>query len=114
MAFDGRESVQLLGVSQVPYSGPGLCRTTFIQYIYPSPFAGASLQLLIAGKLSVKNLPVVPSLESNSGLPYSRVLPIPKLSLFPNLVFIRVLPNANLLPYTYQTRDDIVASCLRH
>ena len=27
MAFDGRESVQLLGVSQVPYSGPGLCRT---------------------------------------------------------------------------------------
>jgi hypothetical protein len=27
MAFDGRESVQLLGVSQVPYSGPGLCQT---------------------------------------------------------------------------------------
>ena len=27
MAFDGRESVRLLGVSQVPYSGPGLCRT---------------------------------------------------------------------------------------
>jgi hypothetical protein len=27
VAFDGRESVQLLGVSQVPYSGPGLCRT---------------------------------------------------------------------------------------
>jgi hypothetical protein len=27
VAIDGRESVQLLGVSQVPYSGPGLCRT---------------------------------------------------------------------------------------
>jgi hypothetical protein len=27
VAFDARESVQLLGVSQVPYSGPGLCRT---------------------------------------------------------------------------------------
>ncbi len=45
---------------------------TFIQYIYPSPFAGASLHLLIAWKLSGKTLPVVPSRESNSGLPYSK------------------------------------------
>ncbi len=45
---------------------------TFIQYIYPSPFAGASLHLLIAWKLSGKTLPVVPSRESNLGLPYSK------------------------------------------
>jgi hypothetical protein len=45
---------------------------TFIQYIYPSPFAEASLHLLITCKLSGKNLPVVPSQESNSGLPYSK------------------------------------------
>ncbi len=31
--------------------------TTYIQHIYPSPFAGASLHLLIACKLSGKNLP---------------------------------------------------------
>ncbi len=48
---------------------------TFIQYIYPSPFAGASLHLLIAWKLSGKTLPVVPSRESNSGLPYIKVIP---------------------------------------
>ncbi len=45
---------------------------TFIQYIYPSPFAGASLHFLIACKLSGINLPVVPSRISNSGLPYSK------------------------------------------
>ncbi len=45
---------------------------SFIQYIYPSPFAGASLHLLIAWKLSGKTLPVVPSRESNSGLSYSK------------------------------------------
>jgi hypothetical protein len=45
---------------------------TFIHYIYPSPFAEASLHFLIACKLSGKNLPVVPSRESNSGLPYSK------------------------------------------
>ncbi len=45
---------------------------TFIQYIYPSPFAGASLHLLIACKLSGRNLLVVPSRESKSGLPYSK------------------------------------------
>ncbi len=44
---------------------------TIIQYIYPSPFTEVSLHLLIAWKLSRKNLPVVPSRESNSGLPYS-------------------------------------------
>jgi hypothetical protein len=37
----------------------------------PSPFAEASLHLLIACKLSGKNLPVVASRESISGLPYS-------------------------------------------
>jgi hypothetical protein len=45
---------------------------TFFQYIYPSPFAEASLHIVIACKLSGKNLPVVPSRESNSGLPYSK------------------------------------------
>jgi hypothetical protein len=30
---------------------------TFIQYIHPSPFAEVSLHLLIAGQLSVKNVP---------------------------------------------------------
>jgi hypothetical protein len=44
----------------------------FIQFIYPSPLAEASLHLLIAWKLSRKNLPVVPSRELNSGLPYSK------------------------------------------
>jgi hypothetical protein len=45
---------------------------TFIQsqYIHPSPFAEASLHFLIACMLSGDNLPVVPSRESNSGLPY--------------------------------------------
>jgi hypothetical protein len=40
---------------------------TFIQsqYIYPSPFAIASLHFLIACTLSGENLPVVPSRESN-------------------------------------------------
>jgi hypothetical protein len=33
VAFDGRESVQLLRVSQVPYSGLGLCRTAVIAYL---------------------------------------------------------------------------------
>ncbi len=46
-----------------------------IPYIYPSPFAGASLHLLIAWKLSGKTLPVVPSRESNTGLPYSKPTP---------------------------------------
>jgi hypothetical protein len=45
---------------------------TFIQYIYPSPFAEASLHFFIASMLSGKHLPVVPSRESNSGLPYSK------------------------------------------
>jgi hypothetical protein len=45
---------------------------TFIQYIYPTSFAEASLHLFIACKLSGKNLPVVSSRESNSGLPYSK------------------------------------------
>jgi hypothetical protein len=45
---------------------------TFIQYIYPLPFAEVSLHLLIACKLSEKNLPGVSSRESNSGLPYSK------------------------------------------
>ncbi len=45
---------------------------TFIQYIYPSPFAEASLHLLIAFKLSGEDIPVVPSRESNSGLPSSK------------------------------------------
>jgi hypothetical protein len=44
---------------------------TFIQYIYASPFAEASLHFLIAGMLSGKDLPVVPSRESNSNLPYT-------------------------------------------
>jgi hypothetical protein len=47
---------------------------TFIQsqYIHPSPFAEASLHLLIACVLSGENFPVGPSRESNSGLPYSK------------------------------------------
>jgi hypothetical protein len=45
---------------------------TFIQYIYPSPFAEASLHFLIACMLSGKHLHVVPSRESNSALPYSK------------------------------------------
>ncbi len=45
---------------------------TFIQFTYPSPFAGASLHLLIALKAQWESLPVVPSRESNSGLPYSK------------------------------------------
>ncbi len=44
----------------------------FIQYIDLSPFAEVSLHLLIPCKLSGKNLPVVMSWESNSGLPYSK------------------------------------------
>ncbi len=42
-----------------------------IQYIYPSPFAVVFFHILIACKLRGKNLPGVPSWESNSGLPYS-------------------------------------------
>ncbi len=47
---------------------------TFIQsqYIHPLPFAEASLHFFIACMLSGDNLPVVPSRESNSGLPYSK------------------------------------------
>ncbi len=47
---------------------------TFIQsqYIYPLPFAEASLHFLIACKLSGENFPVVPRRETNSGLPYSK------------------------------------------
>jgi hypothetical protein len=45
---------------------------TFMQYIYPSPFAEASLHFFIACLLSGDDLPVVPSRESNSGLPYSK------------------------------------------
>ena len=47
---------------------------TFIQsqYIHPSPFAEASLHILIACVLSGENFPVGPSRESNSGLPYSK------------------------------------------
>ncbi len=41
-------------------------------HIYPSPVAEVFLHLFIAGTLSGKNLPVVPSRESNSGLPYSK------------------------------------------
>ncbi len=40
---------------------------TFIQYIHPSSCAEVPLQLLIAGQLRGKNLPGVPSRESNSG-----------------------------------------------
>ncbi len=45
---------------------------TFIQNIHPSPFAEDPLHLLIAGQLSGKNLPGVPSQDLNSGLPYSK------------------------------------------
>jgi hypothetical protein len=34
-------------------------------HIHPSPFAEVPLHIFIAGKLSGKNLPVVPSRESN-------------------------------------------------
>jgi hypothetical protein len=46
---------------------------TFIQsqFIHPSPFAEASLHFFIACMLSGEDLPVVPSRESNSGLPYN-------------------------------------------
>jgi hypothetical protein len=48
---------------------------TFIQSqnIHPSPFAEASLHFFIANVLSGENFPVVPSRESNSGLPYSKL-----------------------------------------
>ena len=46
---------------------------TFIQYIHRSPFAEVPLHLLNAGQLSWINLPGVPSWESNSGLPYSKM-----------------------------------------
>ncbi len=47
---------------------------TFIQsqFIHPSPFAEASLHFFIACMLSGEDLPVVPSRESNPGLPYSK------------------------------------------
>jgi hypothetical protein len=47
---------------------------TFIQsqFIHPSPFAEASLHFFIAFMLSGEDLPVVPSRESNPGLPYSK------------------------------------------
>ncbi len=47
---------------------------TFIQsqYIHPSPFAEASLHILIACLLSGENFSVGPSPESNSGLPNSK------------------------------------------
>ena len=45
---------------------------TMISYIHPSPFAGASLHFLIALVLSGEKPPVVPSRESNSGLPSSK------------------------------------------
>jgi hypothetical protein len=47
---------------------------TFIQsqIIHTSPFAKASLHFFIACMLSGEDLPVVPSRESNSGLPYSK------------------------------------------
>ncbi len=41
-------------------------------YIRPSPFAEVPLHLLIAGQLSGKNLPGLPSRESNSGMPCSK------------------------------------------
>ena len=42
------------------------------QFIHPSPFAEASLHFFIACMLSGEDLPVVPSREPNSGLPYSK------------------------------------------
>ncbi len=44
---------------------------TFIQYIYPSSLAEVPFHFLIAGQLSGKNLPGVPSRKSNSCLPNS-------------------------------------------
>ncbi len=41
--------------------------------IYSSSFAEASVDFLIACMLSGKHLPVVPSRESNYGLPYSKL-----------------------------------------
>ncbi len=37
-------------------------------YIHSSPFAEVTLHLIIAGQLSGKNFPCVPSTESNTGL----------------------------------------------
>jgi hypothetical protein len=47
---------------------------TFIHYIYPSPFAIAITISISSSRVSSvgENLPVVPSRESNSGLPYSK------------------------------------------
>jgi hypothetical protein len=45
----------------------------FIQSIYPSPFAKASLHFFIACCSEGKNLPGVPSRDSNSDLPYTRL-----------------------------------------
>jgi hypothetical protein len=44
----------------------------WMPYSYSSPFAGASLHLLNACKLNGKNLSVLPSRESNTGMPYSK------------------------------------------
>ncbi len=55
-----------------------------LQYNYPSPFSGASLHLLIACR---KSLPVVPSRESNSGLPYSKPTYYQLSHAAPSLVF---------------------------
>jgi hypothetical protein len=43
-----------------------------ILYIHPSSFAEIPLRLLIAGQLGGKNLPGVPSRDSNSGLPFQQ------------------------------------------
>jgi hypothetical protein len=54
---------------------------TFIQYIHPSPFDKVPLHLLIAGhcvQLSERNLPGVPSRQSNSGLPNSKPAELPR------------------------------------
>ncbi len=48
---------------------------TFIQYIYPSPFAGASLHLLITWKLSGKTLQEVPRIELGPALQQADALP---------------------------------------
>ncbi len=45
---------------------------SYITFIRASPFAEVSLHFLIACLLSGEHLPVVPSRESNSGLPYSK------------------------------------------
>ncbi len=75
---------------------------TFILYIYPSPFAEAFLRFLIAGMLSGKHLPVVPSRELNSGLPYS------KPTRYQKSTYLRICDLGNLFAATVNIERCVI------